>query len=170
MKKVALYLLGIVLLLVVGFLAIGFFVPTVEYTTTIEINKPREFTWKILRERKDWVYGFKSLDQISGQPDEIGSRAKLSVVRDGTEYTFESELIDIKPPEFAETKLDNDLLVHNARVQLSEVDGKTKIVSTEKITGKNPFLRSLFVFFKGRFTEVSKKNFEGLKQVVETGE
>src|SRR5258708_31476936 len=119
MKKVILYLLGIIVLLVVGFLSIGFFVPVVEYTTNVEINKPREFTWTVLRERKDWVYGFKSLEQISGKPDEVGSHAKLSVVRDGTEYTFDSELIDIKPPEFAETKLDNDLLVHNARGQIS---------------------------------------------------
>src|SRR5438445_9126838 len=126
MKKIILYLLGIIILLVAGFLSLGFFIQTVEYTTTVEINKPRDFTWKVLRERKDWVYGFKSLEQISGKPDEIGSHAKLSVVRDGTEYTFDSELIDIKPPEFAETKLDNDLLVHNARVQLSEADGKTK--------------------------------------------
>src|SRR5206468_319401 len=118
------------------------------------------FTWKILRERKDWVYGFKSLEQISGKPDELGSRARLSVVRDGTEYTFNSELIDIKPPEMAVTRLNNDLLVHEARVELSEADGKTKIVSTEKIMGKNWFLRSMFALFKGRFTDVSKRNFE----------
>ena len=70
----------------------------------------------------------------------------------------------------AATKLENELLVHEARVQLSETDGKTKVVSTEKITGKNPFIRSMFVFFKSRFTAVSAKNFESLKQVVEGAE
>ena len=170
MKKVLVYLLTIVLLVVAGFLSIGFFVPAVEYSTTVEINKPREFTWKILRERKDWVYGFKSIEQISGKPDEIGSRARLSVVRDGVEYTFDSELIDIKAPEMAVTELNNDLLVHDARIQLFESDGKTKVISTEKIIAKNPFLRSVFVFLKGRFTTVSAKNFEGLKQVVEAAQ
>ncbi|MEO6656621.1 MAG: hypothetical protein ABIO36_11115, partial [Pyrinomonadaceae bacterium] len=146
---------------------IGFFVPSEDYTTTVEINSPRDITWKTMRERKDWIDGFKSLEQISGKPDEVGSHSQLLVVRDGVEYKFDSELIDIKPPEIVETKLDNELLVHEARVQLSEVDGKTKVVSTEKITGKNPFLRSLFAFVKSRFTAVSAKNFEGLKRVVE---
>src|SRR5204863_3044559 len=42
MKKVILYLIGIIALLVIGFLCIGIFVPAVEYTITVEINKPRD--------------------------------------------------------------------------------------------------------------------------------
>lgn len=170
MKKVILYLTAVVILLIVGFISIGFFVPAIQYTTTVEINKPRDLTWRVLRERKDWVYGFKSLEQISGRPDERGSKAKLVVVRDGAEYSFNSELIDIKPPEYAETHLDNELLVHNARVTLSETAGKTTVVSTEKIEAKSWFTRSVFAIMKSRFTAVSAKNFAGLKAMVEAAE
>jgi hypothetical protein len=58
MKKVILYLIGIFALLVIGFLCIGIFVPAVEYTTTVEINRSRDISWKVLRERKDWIDGF----------------------------------------------------------------------------------------------------------------
>ncbi|MEO6655235.1 MAG: hypothetical protein ABIO36_04065, partial [Pyrinomonadaceae bacterium] len=75
MKKVILYLLGVIVLLVAAFLFIGFFVPSEDYTTTVEINRPRDITWKTMRERKDWIDGFKSLDQISGKPDEVGSHS-----------------------------------------------------------------------------------------------
>src|SRR5258708_36155759 len=105
MKKVILYLLGIIVLLVVGFLSIGFFVPVVEYTTNVEINKPREFTWTVLRERKDWVYGFKSLEQISAKPDEDENHAKFSVERDGHDYAFDNALMYITPPDLVHTKL-----------------------------------------------------------------
>ncbi|MEP6788442.1 MAG: hypothetical protein ABJB40_08425, partial [Acidobacteriota bacterium] len=81
MKKVILYLLGIVVLLVVVFLSIGFFVPVIEYTTTVEISKSRDVTWKVLRERKDWIYGFKSFEQVSGVPNEVGSRTRVTVMR-----------------------------------------------------------------------------------------
>ena len=170
MKKFILYFLATVGLLVVAFVGIGFIIPSVEYTTTVEINKPHDLTWKIFRERKDWIDGFKSAERISGQPEEIGSKAKLIVVRDGTEYVFVSELIDIKPPELVTSKLDNDLLVHQATVQMIDEVGKTKVVSSEKITGKNFFLRSLFPLFRSRFTSVSTRNFEGLKRVVESSE
>lgn len=170
MKKAIIYILGVLLLLVIAFFAIGFFVPVIEYTTTVEINKPRDFTWQVIRERKDWVYGFKSFEQVSGTPNQVGSRAKITVERDGMESTFNSELLDIKPPEMSVTELTNDMLTHSATVHLTENNGKTMIVSDEKITGKNPFFRSMFVLFRGRITSVSQKNFEGLKQAVESSQ
>ena len=91
MKKVIIYLVSIVAVLVTGFLCIGIFLPAVEYTTKVEINKPRDLTWKVLRERKDWVYGFKSFEQISGIPSEVGSRSRIVVVREGVESTFDSD-------------------------------------------------------------------------------
>ena len=168
MKKVLLYIVGIVLLLIAAFFSLGFIFPAVVYTTTIEINKPRDITWKIMRERKDWIYGFKSNEQLSGQPGEIGNRARVTVVREGNEMHFDTELLDIKPPEMSVTRLNNDMLTHEATVRLIENGGKTAITSDEKITGSNPFFRSLFVLVRGRITETSQKNFEGLKQVVET--
>jgi carbon monoxide dehydrogenase subunit G len=168
MKKVIFYILGIIVLLVAGFFSIGFVIPAVEYTTTIEIDKPRDFTWNVIRERKDWIYGFKSYEQVSGQPNAVGSRAKITVVRDGREMSFESELLDIKPPEMSVTELTNNMLTHDATVHLTENNGKTTIVSNEKITGRNAFFRSLFVLFRGSITSVSQKNFEGLKQAVES--
>ena len=168
MKKVILYILGVVVLLVAGFFCIGIFVPAVEYTTTVEINKPRDFTWNVIRERKDWIYGFKSFQQVSGTPNEKGSLAKITVVRDGREMSFDSVLLDIKPPEMSVTELTNAMLTHDATVHLTENNGKTTIVSNEKIVGKNAFFRSLFVLFKSSITSVSRKNFEGLKQAVES--
>src|SRR5450631_1243090 len=148
MKKAILYILGFVALLIAGFFCIGFIVPAIEYTTTIGINRPRDFTWNVIRERKDWIYGFKSFEQVSGQPNEVGSRARIIVVRDGREMYFDSELLAIKPPEMSVTELTNDMLTHDATVNLTENNGKTTIVSNEKITGKNAFLRSLFVLMK----------------------
>lgn len=170
MKRIVLYILGTLVLLIAVFFSLGIIFPSVEYTTTVEINKPRDFTWNVMRERKDWIYGFKNLEQISGKPNEVGSRAKITVFREGAEYTFNSELLDIKPPEMSMTELTNDMLTHDATVHLIENNGKTTVVSEEKITGKNPLFRSLFVLFKSRIIATSVKNFEGLKQTVESSD
>jgi len=167
-KKIVVTLIGLIIILVVAFFCIGVFVPSVEYTTTVEINKPRDVTWRVMRERKDWIYGFKNFEQVSGTPEQVGSRARIWVIRDGNEYTFDSELKQIRPPEMAETELKNDMLVHDAVVSLTENNGKTTLVSNEKITGANLLYRSLFALFKGRITATSAKNFAGLKQAVET--
>jgi hypothetical protein len=167
-KKIVISLIGIIVVLVVAFVCVGVFVPSVEYTTTVEINKPRDVVWRVLRERKDWIYGFQSFEQISGSPNEVGSRSRVTVFRDGREYSFDSELKQVKPPEMAETELTNNMLVHDAVVNLTENSGKTTLVSNEKITGTNLIYRSLFALFKSQIAGVSAKNFDGLKQAVES--
>ena len=60
------------------------------------------------------------------------------------------------------------MLTHDAKVMLSETNGKTTIVSNEKLVAKNAFWRSIFAIFKGQIVETSRKNFEGLKRAVES--
>ena len=168
LKKFIIGLLGIIVLLVAGFFCAGVLYPAVEYTTTVEVNKSRDVTWQVMRERRDWIYGFKSYEQLSGTPNEPGSRARVTVVRDGRETIFDTELLDIKPPEYAVTQFTNDMLTHDAKVMLSETNGMTTIVSNEKLVAKNAFWRSIFAIFKGQIVETSRKNFEGLKRAVES--
>ena len=168
LKKLIIGLLVIVGLLVAAFFCMGILYPSVEYTTTIQVNKPRNVAWQVMRERRDWIYGFKSYEPLSGAPDQPGSRARVTVVRDGRETVFDTELLDIKPPEYAVTQFTNQTLVHNAAVQLSESGGKTTIVSTEKLEGKNIFWRSIFAIFRGSIVDTSRKNFDGLKQAIES--
>ena len=111
LKKFIIGLLGIIVLLVAGFFCAGVLYPAVEYTTTVEVNKSRDVTWQVMRERRDWIYGFKSYEQLSGTPNETGSRARVTVVRDGRETIFDTELLDIKPPEYAVTQFTNDMNV-----------------------------------------------------------
>jgi carbon monoxide dehydrogenase subunit G len=167
-KKLIIGIVVIVVLLIAAFFGVGLAVPAVEYTTTFEINKPRDVIWQVMRDRKDWIYGFKSYEQLGGTPNEPGSKARVTVVRDGRETVMESELIAIDPPESATTRFTNDMLVHNATVRLSESGGKTTIVSDEKLEGKNAFWRSIFAIFKGQIVETSRRNFDGLKQAVES--
>jgi hypothetical protein len=167
LKKLLLSIAVLIVVLIAAFFALGFIFPSVEYTTTIEIDKPRDVTWQVIRERKDWIYGFKSYEQLAGAPNEVGSRARINVVRDGREMYFDSELLDIKPPESATTRLTNDMLVHEATVHLTENNGRTELVSNERITGANAFFRSLFTIFRGQIIATSQKNFAGLKQAVE---
>jgi hypothetical protein len=167
-KKLIIGLVGILVLLVGAFFCVGLLYPAVEYTTTVEISKPRDVTWQVMRDRKDWIYGFKSYEQLSGTPNEPGSRARVTVVRDGRETIFETQLLDIKPPEYVITQFTNDMLTHDATVILSETNGKTTIVSNEKLVAKNAFWRSIFAIFKGQIVETSRKNFEGLKLAVES--
>ena len=168
LKKLAIGVVIVVVLLVAAFLLVGVAFPVVEYTTTVEINKPRDLTWSVMRERKDWIYGFKSYEQLSGTPDQPGSRSRVTVVRDGRETTFDSELLEIRPPEYASSRLTNDMLAHDAKVRLSESGGKTTIVSDEHLEGRNLFWRSIFAIFKSQIVETSRKNFDGLKRAVES--
>ncbi|MBV9242313.1 MAG: hypothetical protein JO314_09925 [Acidobacteria bacterium] len=169
-KKALIAVVLIIIVLVAGFICIGLVYPAVEYTTTVEINKPRDVTWQVMRERKDWIYGFKSYEQLSGAPNEPGSKGRVTVVRDGREMSMDTELIDVKPPESATTRFTSDGMVHNATVHLTESNGKTTVVSNEKLEGTNIIWRSIFAIFKSMIVDTSRKNFDGLKQAVESSQ
>lgn len=169
-KKLIIGIVVIIILLVAAFFGAGLAVPAVEFTTTVEIDKPRDFTWQVMRDRKDWIYGFKSYEQLAGMADEAGSKGRVTVVRNGREMVMDSELLEINPPESATTRFTNDTLVHVATVHLSESNGKTTIVSNEKLEGTNAFWRSIFAIFRSMIVETSRKNFDGLKQAVEASQ
>lgn len=172
-KKILLGLLSLILILIICFVAIGFVISDIQYNSTVEINKPRDIVWTILTDRtksKEWVVGLQSIETISGQPNEIGSKTKIVLNREGRIDEFTRELIDIKSPEKVSTKLESDYVSHELMIELTEVDGKTKLVSSEKLVGKNFFVRSLLPLMKSNIAGLSQKNFESLRKFAESNQ
>lgn len=169
-KKIILGVILVILLAVAGFVAIGFLIPQIEYKASVEIEKPRDQVWQLMTDRskaKEWIAGLQSIEQISGQPDEVGSKSRIILVRDGRTDEFIRELTDIKKPEQISTRLENDYVLHQMTIDLTETDGKTRVTSHENLAGKNFFIRSILAFLTGQSTKLSQKNYDNLKALAE---
>lgn len=169
-KKILLYLLVFILVLVALFFIIGWANPTVAFQTKVEIDKPREQAWKLFMDESktgEWLEGFKSYETVSGAPGKEGSVFRITIVQDGQEFVVTETNTTVRPPEQYSFVVENDVLTSVVDVHLAESGGKTILTSDEKVTGKNIFWRSLFFWFKSMFQNSSQQNLNNLKRYIE---
>ena len=170
--KYLLYLIGGLLFL---FLAIGFIKPSVNYGHEITVNKSLKEAWAVQQDESklgEWLAGFKSIDLISGEAGEVGSKYKVVVNPEEGQPDFEMTETVISKSEFDHMALsfDSEMMLFDQTISFSETDGKTTIKTDSKVSGKGMMMRSLFALmemFSGSFQAQEVKNVEALKKVIE---
>ena len=170
--KYLLYLIGGFLFF---FLAIGFIKPSVNYGHEITVNKSLKEAWAVQQDESklgEWLTGFKSIDLISGEAGEVGSKYKVVVNPEEGQPDFEMTETVISKSEFDHMALsfDSEMMLFDQTIYFSETDGKTTIKTDSKVSGKGMMMRSLFALmemFSGSFQAQEVKNVEALKKVIE---
>ena len=170
--KYLLYLIGGLLFI---FLAIGFIKPSVNYGHEITVNKSLKEAWAVQQDESklgEWLTGFKSIDLISGEAGEVGSKYKVVVNPEEGQPDFEMIETVISKSEFDHMSLsfDSEMMLFEQTTSFTETNGKTIIKSDSKVSGKGMMMRSLFALmemFSGSFQTQEVKNVEALKKVID---
>ena len=170
--KYLLYLIGGLLFF---FLAIGFIKPSVNYGHEITVNKSLKEAWAVQQDESklgEWLTGFKSIDLISGEAGEVGSKYKVVVNPEEGQPDFEMIETVISKSEFDHMSLsfDSEMMLFEQTTSFTEANGKTIIKTDSKVSGKGMMMRSLFALmemFSGSFQTQEVKNVEALKKVID---
>ena len=173
--KILKYLLYIIILIVVIFFAIGIFKKTVSYGSEITVNKPIEEAWAVSQDESkydQWLEGFKSMELISGEKFQPGSKYKIIVNPGNGEEDFEmiETLISIKENEHIEMHFDSEMMDFEQIMNFSEADGKTTITTESKVMGKGVMMRAMFGTMQmllGAFDKQEQKNMDALKKLID---
>jgi hypothetical protein len=97
------YLLGILLLLVILFFAIGMITPSVSYESEVTVNKSADEAWAVMSDESkmsQWISGFKRTEPVSGEPNTIGAVSKVYVEDNGEEIVMEETVTNFKRMNF----------------------------------------------------------------------
>jgi|ERR1035437_3800319 hypothetical protein len=170
MKKIIKYLLLAILLLVVVFFSLGIFVPTINYETKVTVNNPVGQSFRVFNSpflMSAWIPGLKNVRWISGRQNEIGSKWAMTIEEDGNQYIMTEELVAFKENELFVVKIENEDFTNDMEVRFTDKGVTSEICSYNHVTGKNIFLKSLFVFSKSIFIKRDKKMYEQLKKIIE---
>jgi len=149
---------------------VGFFMPWVQFEIHVEVDKPVNQTFAVFNDvlrMKDWLHNFKSIETLSGKPNEIGSKYKLVVNDDGKDFEMTEVMTGFRENEYFAFRLENEVLTNDVETRFTWEGQKTEIVTKNKIIGKNIFWKSLFPFFKSTFREHTEGDFIRLKELVE---
>ena len=172
--KILKYILFPILGFILLFFLIGLIKPVTKYGHTITVDKSIEEAWGVTQDESkfdQWLKGFKSMELISGEKNEVGSKHKVIVNPGEGQPDFEmiETLISIKEFEHVEMHFDSEMMDFEQIISFKENDGKTTVSTDSKVIGKNRMSRSMFAIMEmfGSFTKQETENVENLKKVIE---
>lgn len=164
-------IIGILIILAISFVLLGMFVPQFNYYSKVIVNKPVDQAYSVFMDEETlpkWLTGLKSIKLIEGQKDKPGSVYELVLEEDGREFVVTEEIVKIKlNAEFA-FRLESDMFTNYVRVRFVErSQNEVAIVQSNRIRGKNIFMRSILFLSKGRLEDASLDNYNKLKAIIE---
>jgi hypothetical protein len=169
------YLLITIVVLFLAFFAIGMIHPEVEYGSKITVSKSIEEAWAVSQDESKfplWLEGFQSIEHISGEFGEVGSKYKV-IVNPGEgqpEFEMIETLLEHEEFDHVSFHFDSEMMDFEQVISFSEEDGMTHIVTESKVIGKGATMASLFALMEkmgGAFTSQETKNQNALKEVIE---
>jgi len=171
LKYIIFFLLAIMLL----FLLVGMIKPSVSYGHEILVDKSVEESWEITNDWSkydQWLEGFQSMELISGNKGEVGSKYKI-IVNPG-EGQPDFEMIEtvkaLKKHELVDMHFVSDMMDFEQKIHFGKKDGKTSVRTESKVLGKGIMMRSMFALMEmmgGSFQAQEEKNMENLKKLIQ---
>lgn len=168
------YLLFFLLLLILLFVLLGLLKSSVNYGAEITVDKSIKEAWAVQQDTTKfhlWLEGFKSIEHISGNSYEVGSKYKVVVNPGDGQPDFEmiETIVSLKPEDHIRLKFDSEMMDFDQAVFFKEDSGKTKVWTESIVEGKGLMMKSMFAamdLFGKSFHKQEQKNMNALKKLI----
>jgi uncharacterized membrane protein len=170
MKKFLKYFLIIVATLVVIFFSLGFLFRQHEYTISTIVNAPVEKTFAIFNDTTklgEWLTGFKSMENIRGKPNEVGSKWKVVFEENGSEISMNETIVAFKENELVSFNIANDFIKSKNEIRFIPKGNTTEINAHVIYRGTHIIQKSVLALFSRSVKKQQKESYELLKQLIE---
>ena len=164
------YILGIIVLLIIGFFLLGLIKSEVTYQCEITVDKPLEESWAVSQDEEkmpDWLDGFQRIEHVSGTPGTAGAVSDVYFITEGQEMTIRETIKDIVPNESITMSFTSDFMNMDYKLAMESVGGKTKIMSNTSAVGNGMVSRSIMALARNSIKAQEETNLASLKKTVE---
>lgn len=164
------YVLGILGILTIIFLLIGFIKPGISYNCEIMVDKPIEESGYVAQDEErmsEWLEGFVKIEHVSSTPKTVGNVSNVYFSINGKEMVVKRTITAIKLFESMESLSETDFMKMEYSVKMTPIGEKTKISSSTTVKGKGIFAKSLMVFMCGSLKKQEETNLAKLKNTIE---
>ncbi|MEE9573643.1 MAG: SRPBCC family protein [Candidatus Neomarinimicrobiota bacterium] len=149
---------------------IGLLTPPVSKKVTLELKQSAEEVFATLTNQSNmtqWVPGLKSVLQVSGKPNTIGSVAEFVFVRDSLEIPILVRINDYKENESMNLTLIHDKLISDVQIKFLLQNNGSKLDVSYKITGNSLLTKTAMPFIKPLIEKYSDMDIEELKTLLQ---
>jgi len=169
-KKIIFILLGIIAAAIIGFIVIGFVKPTYEGTVTVTVNAPVSKTFAVFNDTTNmskWMNTFKSIKNISGEKNEVGSKWELRYDENGRELVINETVTAFEQDKLFAFDMEDEFAKFHVEIRFEEVNGQTIIWQTSTGAGKGMAAKSMIAIMSGGIQKQQQEMYEKLKTLVE---
>ena len=165
------YILGIIILLVLIFIAKGFLTPTISYTSEIVVDKSIEEAWEVMNDESktsQWLKGITNIKHVSGTKGTVGAVTEYTFEEDGQKSIILETIKSIIPKkQITMDFLMEGVMFMDYKMDLIEESGKTIIKSSTIANGIGMFMRSMVSFMNNTMQAQEDENMGNLKKLIE---
>ncbi len=165
------YFLGIVVVLALVFIAMGFITPSISYESEVTVNKSAKESWAIMSDESklpEWIEGYKKVELISGEKNAVGAVSNVYVEDNGQEMMMTETITKSIPNEVMAMTFTMDFMNMDYEVSFEEKGDQTIIRSKSKTTGNGIFAKSILSFMGSSMKSQEDKNLGNLKKLIDT--
>lgn len=174
MKKILLYaalVVGIPILVALGFMGFAMTVDEFSYTTSVEIDRPVADVWELLQDEEqlpDWLDSLQTIELVEGEALKPGSVWKLHFDMDGQAFDMTETVTDCRPPNLYAFDVDNEYFTGHTEIRIDERAGGSVIATTNSVAAKKALFRAVFYIQRGMIAEHAEASYLALRDLLET--
>ncbi len=164
------YIIGIIVILVIGFFLLGVIKPELSYDCEITVDKPLAESWAVsqdLEKMSDWLMGYQKTEHVSGTPGTVGAVSDIYFDSEGQEMTIRETITKIVPDESISMVFTTEFMNMDYTIAMKPVDGKTKISSSTAAKGNGLVSKSIMALMSGSLKKQEETNLNNLKKTIE---
>lgn len=165
------YILGVITVLVLIFLTIGFMSKSISYDSEVTIERSAEEVWSVMQDEAtlpDWIEGYQRSELISGDKGKVGAVSKVYVSEGGQESVMQETIKELVPHQKMTMLFEMEgFMDMDYEIRLDDQGDKTVLTSTSITRGDGVFARAMVFFMQGGMKKQEDKNMAKLKSIIE---
>ena len=164
------YILGLIAVLVIGFLLMWIINPELSYDCEIIVEKSADESWAIVQDDEkmpEWLPGFQNIEHVSGTPGTVGAVSIVYFNNEGEQMSIQETITDIVPNESMSMRFEDDFMIMDYKISLASINGKTKISSSTTAVGNGIISKSIMSLVGGSIEAQEEENLKNLKKTIE---
>ena len=171
-NKILKTILGLMGIFFLVFLLAGIFISSVQYETSVTVNKPLEEVWTKFNDfdqLDQWIHEIKHIKPLKETPDKVGSQYSLTIKNDGGDLIMLETITNYTPMESVSLHYEVGNMLKDDAYTFTDNGHFTIIHGHHTCRGNSYIFRCLFAFFKGMFKKTDQKYMNQFKSWVEEG-
>ena len=165
------YLLAIIALILIIFVAKGFVHPSISYSSEIMVEKSVEEAWQVMSDESkisQWLKGMKEMEHISGEKGKVGAVTQYTFDQNGQESIISETITSLSENQHISMDFVMENVMHmDYHLEFENKEGKTYITSSTTTKGLGLFMRSMVSFMTSAMQSQEDENMNNLKTLIE---